>query len=430
MISCSPVKSVSYNTSCVSKLSSSTKLKKARINKLMARPAKLEQLTPVSSPEQNSSLKRSTSPLCAKMQFDEEEEDSSCCSTTTKSEVYNQEISNKGEQRSANQVEQQQLVNHNQTTTPQSPLSNSSSSPSSYRNQETNSTKKIKSNSSPVRTSSSSSSPPTTDAQSMNNSNSINNQSPNANQLTAHQLNSPNSPAVSVSSTCSSLTNSNANATPHGINDILKKNSQNEAIIDNHLSVFAGLASTFTNNQSPKLAGNTSAATAGSQLAHATSALAAAVANRFYFNQNNTNPATNSSSSPVQQPQQNSKTLSNQSNLNSNNQTNSNTGGAVNAVVNNSPPPRVGNNNALKLNLNDLSSRQFYWQQMVQNQALWQERFSAAVNNVTNANSSGANNAYSPLTNSSLINHCNEQTTPAQSDPAFNCKLFFRFFLM
>lgn len=420
MINCSPpVKSVCHS-SATPKLSA--KARKSKSNQLMARSAtaKLEQLTPVSSPEANSA--RQSSPLCAKMPFDED-------SRSAEGEMCNQAV--KCEKPQFSEATDQTTVN--QAAPPQSPLSNSSS-PSPARQEP-----KAKGSCSPASRQNAGSPNDGQLAKSVNNGNSCSYN--NSTGQLAAQLNSPNSPTASISSTCSSSTN--ANATPHGINDILKKSSADAAanaansgsnsnsssasnLIDNHLSVFAAvasaaainnngsLASTFTNS-SPKLTGT------GSQLAHATSALAAAVANRFYFNNNATSGGNNSA------PQ--APTKANQSNTNSNPSAGSTAPAANNA--NSTSPPRnnaaLNNNAALKLNLNDLSSRQFYWQQMVQNQALWQERFSQAVNTVANgASPNGAySNLNSPLANSSLLNHCNGQAaTPAQAnlDSSFNCK--------
>lgn len=425
MINCSPpVKSVCHS-SATPKLSA--KARKSKSNQLMARSAtaKLDQLTPVSSPEPNSA-RQPSSPLCAKMQFDEDsrsaEGESVMCNQVVKNEKP--QFSEAADQTAVGQQTANQAA-------PQSPLSNSSS-PSPARHEH-----KVKGSCSPASRHNAGSPNDVQLAKSINNGNSC---SYNSTSQLAAQLNSPNSPTASISSTCSSLTN--ANATPHGINDILKKSSADAAaansssnsnssasnLIDNHLSVFAavasaaainnnsGLASTFTNS-SPKLTGT------GSQLAHATSALAAAVANRFYFNNNATSGGNSSAS---QAPAK-----ANQSNTNSNQNSGNSSTTAVGNNANNTSPPRsnaaLNNSAALKLNLNDLSSRQFYWQQMVQNQALWQERFSQAVNTVANgASPNGAySNLNSPLTNSSLLNHCNGQTaTPAQAnlDSSFNCK--------
>lgn len=428
MINCSPALKSVCHSSATTKLSS--KARKSKQHMARSATAKLDQLTPVSSPEQNSANQQS-SPLCAKMQFD----DGDSRSADGESVMCNQMV--KIEKQLSNQTDQQQTAANqsaNQAAPPQSPLS-ASSSPSPPRQEQ-----KFKRSCSPAsRNNAASPSDKHHLANSINNSCSYNSTS---SQLAA-QLNSPTSPTASISSTCSSLTN--ANATPHGINDILKKSSADAAVansssasnsnssasnlIDNHLSVFAavasaaaintnsnGLASTFTNS-SPKLTGT------GSQLAHATSALAAAVANRFYFN-NSATPVSNGSAPPA-------ASKPTQSNTNSN-QNNSGTTAAVASHANGTSPPRtnaaLNSSAALKLNLNDLSSRQFYWQQMVQNQALWQERFSAAVNNVTNGtNPNGAySNLNSPLSNSSLLNHCNGQTAPAQTntnlDSSFNCK--------
>ena len=436
MINCSPVKSV-YYSSATSKLNSK-KIKKSQItNRLMARSAttKLEQLTPVSSPEQQNNQQQS-SPLCSKMQFNEDyEEDSSSKSEMCNHQVIKNECEQLNEQilNQTTSTSNSSNANH-QTATPQSPLSNSSS-PSPRQD-----TSKLNHHNSASN-----------DAHLINSSSSLNgNLNCLTNQLVSQQqLNSPHSPAVSISSTCSSLTNGNA-TTKHGINDILMKknsaelnsssnlNNNNSAnnLIDNHLSVFAavasaaaannGLASSTFTNSSPKLANTTT----GNQLAHATSALAAAVANRFYFNNSNNNSTTSSSNNNNNSTSsQCQNKTNNQSNLNSINQNNSNTGNNNlnnNATTNNTSPRNTAA--ALKLNLNDLSSRQFYWQQMVQNQALWQERFSAAVSNVTNGTNNAYSNLNSPLANSSLLNHCNGQTTPAQStnlDSSFNCKFVF-----
>lgn len=425
MINCSPAKNFSYSTKLTSKI------KQTQLNKLMAKQSKLDQLTPVSSPEQNT---QRSSPLCPKMEFDDDFEEDSHSSKSDK--MCNNQTSRlvvKSENKYLKDQNEQNV--QNQATIPQSPLSNNSS-PSP---KETNKTSK---NNSPSLSPNDRSSP--------NQINSNGNLNFSTNEITnqlAAQINSPNSPAVSVSSTCSSLNNSNANATPHGINDILKKHSaensnnsttpvsstnastnNSNSLIDNQLSVFAAvasaaainnnnLASTFTNTAS-KLPAN------GNQLAHATSALAAAVAaNRFYSS--NLTPTTNT---VLGLQSQLNKTANQSVNNNNNNNTGSN---STNTTV---PPRNQLNplNNAAALKL-DLSSRQFYWQQMVQNQALWQERFSAAVNNVANGTTNNANNnAYSNL-NSPLVNHCNGQTTPGQTpnlDSSFNCKFVFIIFLI